>query len=94
MKIALIKGKEWFDKVNGNSYFSARVYVYDKMRLSRDMEMEKTIVLPFQYGYGQMYKQQSRVELEKLYGNDEYMIFDSYIDTGCNKKEVVSWGQE
>lgn len=38
--------KEWFDRVNGNSYFSAVV------TLNYKMEDEKTMLLPFQYGYG------------------------------------------
>lgn len=33
----------WFDRRNGNSYFSARVY---------DMSMRLLFVCPFQYGYG------------------------------------------
>jgi hypothetical protein len=35
--------KEWFDKVNGNSYWSARV---------EDIEKDITYIFPFQYGYG------------------------------------------
>ena len=35
--------KEWFDKVNGNSYWSARV---------EDIEKDITYVFPWQYGYG------------------------------------------
>jgi hypothetical protein len=35
--------KEWFDKVNGNSYWSARV---------EDIENDITYVFPWQYGYG------------------------------------------
>lgn len=40
-----IEGREWFDKVNGNSYFSARIWV----------DGEIVGVLPFQYGYGDQY---------------------------------------
>jgi len=36
-----IQTKEWFDKVNGNTYFSAEVH------MGNDLIM----VLPFQYGY-------------------------------------------
>ena len=35
--------KEWFDKVNGNSYFSVQI---------EDVEKDLTYKLPFQYGYG------------------------------------------
>ena len=42
-----IDAKEWRDTVNGQSYFSARVYF--------DGELET--VMPFQYGYENMYLQ-------------------------------------
>lgn len=45
-KSLFIEGREWFDKVNGNSYFSARVWV----------DGEIVGVLPFQYGYGDQYE--------------------------------------
>lgn len=35
--------KTWFDRVNGNSYFSARIY---------DLKNDLVAVVPFQYGYG------------------------------------------
>ena len=52
--------KEWFDKVNGNSYFSARIV------LNYGMPDEKTIALPFQYGYGDHYKSQAIRELSDI----------------------------
>jgi len=45
-----VQAKEWFDKVNGNSYFSAIVTInYGK-------KSEQTVILPFQYGYGDHYR--------------------------------------
>lgn len=41
-----IEGREWYDKINGNSYFSARIWV----------DGEVVGVLPFQYGYGDQYQ--------------------------------------
>jgi len=38
--------REWFDRINGNSYFTCAIYVDGK----------KVTVLPFQYGYGEHYK--------------------------------------
>ena len=37
-----VQTKEWFDRVNGNTYFSAEVF----------LGMDKIMSLPFQYGYG------------------------------------------
>lgn len=44
-----IQAREWFDKVNGNSYFSAIVTI------NYGMESEMEIKIPFQYGYGDHY---------------------------------------
>ena len=51
MKVKTIDviAKEWFDKANGNSYFSASVCVNFRM------ETQKDYSLPFQYGYGDHY---------------------------------------
>ena len=45
-----IQAKEWFDKVNGNSYFSGIITV------DFGLETEKTFKMPFQYGYGSQYE--------------------------------------
>ena len=52
-----VTAKEWFDKVNGNSYFSAQV------TLNYAMDDEQTIYLPFQYGYGEHYLTETVNEL-------------------------------
>ena len=41
-----ISCRQWFDKVNGNTYFSAYALADGKMVAS----------IPFQYGYGSYYK--------------------------------------
>jgi len=45
-----INAYEWFDKVNGNSYFAANVV------LNYGLKTEKEIKVPFQYGYGDHYR--------------------------------------
>lgn len=55
-----IQAKEWFDKVNGNSYFSANVTI------NFGMKTEKNIFLPFQYGYGSHYIDMAGKELLQL----------------------------
>ena|ERR1039458_3596242 len=44
-----IEAREWYDRQNGNSYFSARIWV--------DGEIVHT--LPFQYGYGDYFQQRA-----------------------------------
>jgi hypothetical protein len=42
-----IKGREWFDKVNGNSYHCVYISINNKL----------VITVPFTYGYGDAYIQ-------------------------------------
>ena len=55
-----INAREWFDKINGNSYFSAEIV------LNFGLKDVKTIKLPFQYGYGEQYEYASFEELKKV----------------------------
>mgnify|MGYP001436376872 CR=1 FL=1 len=74
--------KEWFDKVNGNSYWSARV---------EDIEKDITYVFPFQYGYGD----QSLQEVMKALNLSHYeheKVKHIKIEK-CLKKEVVEHGE-
>ena len=50
MKTIDIKALEWFDKVNGNSYFAGTVIVDYGMPTMREYKM------PYQYGYGSQYE--------------------------------------
>ncbi len=45
---------EWFDKVNGNSYFSVSAIL--TVFKTPNMVVNYKIVLPFQYGYGSHYE--------------------------------------
>ena len=51
MKIKTIdvNAKEWFDVVNGNSYFSGDI------TLNYGTKTQKELAMPFQYGYGNHY---------------------------------------
>jgi len=60
-----INAKEWFDKINGNSYFSGEIV------LNFGMKTEKTLFMPFQYGYGDHY-QEMAFELLQTFLNIEY----------------------
>lgn len=48
-----IQAKEWFDKINGNSYFAGIVTV------NFGLPTVKTFTMPFQYGYGSQYQQEA-----------------------------------
>ena len=53
-----IHAKQWFDKINGNSYFSARATI------TREDKSQQTYCIPFEYGYGDHYKDQMSRALE------------------------------
>ena len=48
-----VEARLWFDSINGNSYFTARVWVDGKWVLT----------LPFQYGYGNQYEYEANEQL-------------------------------
>ena len=54
-----VNGKHWFDKVNGNSYFSAEVVT------NYGQADAQTFILPFQYGYGDSYLYTALKELNE-----------------------------
>ena len=90
-----VKAKEWFDKVNGNSYFSGLITI------NFGMGNEETISMPFQYGYGNYYEQEAKYLLTELnyisnaentplslFCRDNGIIYRSYKQTNCKKKEL------
>ena len=75
--------KEWFDRINGNSYFSVQI---------EDIEKDITYKLPFQYGYGS----QSEFTVKKFLGwegfNSDLPIKFIKIEN-CLKREVIEHGK-
>ena len=93
MKISTldINAKEWFDKVNGNSYFSADVVI------NYGMKDSQTIKLPFQYGYGDHYQYMAIEELKKQGLTDKKYLHDlkhdgiivrANMQRNCRKKDL------
>jgi len=90
-----ITGLQWFDKVNGNSYFAARVLI------NAGYESERTVKVPYQYGYGDTYITESLHQLETdgllqvgetIYGmhtlKNMGIIVTSRKHTNCKKSEL------
>ena len=77
--------KEWFDKINGNSYFASQV---------EDIERDITYKFPFQYGYGS----QSEYVIERALGIKHELgkprIIEHKKIVDCKKREVDSFGQD
>lgn len=91
-----IQAKEWFDKINGNSYFAGIVTT------NYGMKDEQTFKMPFQYGYGSFYEQEAREILFNaglIPSKDGYalreqkIIVRSNIDRKCKKADVKAYGQ-
>lgn len=88
----IITAKEWFDKVNGNSYFAAKI------------ELEnKTLFIPFTYGYDETYLYKAIDLLKKgnylpttiqnfralkNYCNDNNIVLSYGIQRNCLKREL------
>lgn len=100
-----IQAKEWFDRVNGNSYFSARVTV------NYQLKGEQVLTIPFQYGYGDSYIQESMKTLidkgiikdaeNHKYGNEaiwnyarrKQIVLRYNKQANCTKKECKNFGE-
>ena len=59
MKTIDVQVKEWFDKTYGNSYFGGFITI------DYGTENQKQISLPFQYGYGDKYRDEAFKVLQK-----------------------------
>ena len=89
--------KEWFDKINGNSYFAGSVTI------NFSMKTEKNYTLPFQYGYGDHYRDEafSLLQNNKViplqenltsywqYYRDNNIIVRHNMQRNCRKKELM-----
>lgn len=96
MKTLDINTIEWFDKVNGNTYFASRLTVNygldetlkkEHVYSPSEYYEEKEFVLPFQYGYGS----QSEYEAVKTLKENGY--FPECKNTGlyrfCEENNII-----
>lgn len=88
-----VNAKEWFDKVNGNSYFAGIVTI------DYGTADEFSFMMPFEYGYGSYFEQEALNQLKKrgyvptcvntLYQvKDLGIILRSSIQRGCKRREL------
>tara|TARA_R110002020_G_scaffold209334_1_gene415290 strand:+ start:620 stop:877 length:258 start_codon:yes stop_codon:yes gene_type:complete len=75
--------KEWRDRINGNTYFSAQID-----------DIEKDVIYPIQFQYG--YGSQAEYTCKKFLGlkgfNSELPIKFITIPN-CKQKDVKQWGK-
>ena len=65
-----IQAKEWFDKINGNSYFSGRI------TLNYGTKTEKVLYMPFQYGHGEHYLTVASDLLDSVLPDQKDLLFE------------------
>ncbi len=93
-----IQGKEWFDKVNGNSYNAVQVFV------NYGMKNAFSFSIPFQYGYGNYFEQSAIEHLEaagvidkdtfrELRYNGKIEVNSSKVEK-CLQRDVKRFGLE
>jgi hypothetical protein len=93
--------KEWFDRINGNSYLSA------KLTINYGMKDQRVYAIPFQYGYGSAPELEAAIILtskEKIkaeryiplsyFCRENGIIYRYGKQENCKKKDVISFGQE
>lgn len=76
--------KEYFDKVNGNSYFSTRI---------EDVENDRMYILPFQYGYGTQSEHETKKVIKCFNKNVSWNDIKFIKVDRCLKREVKQHGQ-
>ncbi len=101
LKTVDLTTKEWFDKMYGNTYFAVR------MVLNYGMEDAKTVLLPFQYGYGSHsehmafkalikagYLKADEMNSPSRYFRENKIIYRYQKHENCLQKDVKNWGKE
>lgn len=78
-----VNSLEWFDKVNGNSYFAGTI------KVNFGMENEHRIYMPFQYGYGSQDEQEAKAELIKAGFIPEKTIGYYGLSTYCRENGII-----
>ena len=93
-----INCKEWFDRINGNSYFAGEIV------LNYGTKKEETFIMSFQYGYGNYYIDEAKKQLTEHnyiscnYGQDLWsfckdnnIILRTSKEENCLKRELKKY---
>lgn len=82
IKSILVIGKRWFDKINGNTYCSSRVYINGEFSFS----------VPYEYGYERFYEQRAQEIMKERGMLPDIEIYPSGILEPfwqyCNRKKI------
>lgn len=78
-----IQAKEWFDEINGNSYFSGTI------TLNYLLDNEETFLMPFQYGYGSSYKCEAQKTLNQFNKISSNFVEYQSLYTYCKENNII-----
>jgi hypothetical protein len=82
-----IEGRLWFDKINGNTYFSNRIWINGKV----------TFEMPMEYGYEEMYVHRA---IEYLHGRGYFVgekvpsVWEIRDEMGIHFYKVATYGKK
>lgn len=91
MKTIDVHTKEWWDKVNGNTYFASLVTI------DFGLPTEKQIKIPYQYGYGSCHEQEAIKAINEEYKTNynhlwqvknDGIILRVWVKDKCKKSEL------
>jgi hypothetical protein len=89
-KLYTVITKEWFDRINSNSYCAVRIY--------NNSTGNVIAYLPFGHGYGNYGEQRAREWLEKHRPTLKMVYLSERAIAekieGCLKRDVIAWGKE
>lgn len=81
LKTIDVNAKEWFDKVNGNSYFSGVI------TLNYGMVDQEIMILPRQYGYGDHYIDMAKAQLTEH--NKISPVHTQSLRRYCGENDII-----
>jgi hypothetical protein len=91
-----INAKEWFDRINGNSYFAGSIV----LNFGQDSEIE--FFMEFQYGYGDYYIQKAmEILYDRMLVGSKYttelknrgIILRTNMQRNCKKRELMEYNK-
>ena len=83
-KSVFIEGRLWFDKVNGNTYFSNRVWVDGKI----------AFIMPMEYGYDLQFMHRALQELKERGYTDTARAYELRDEQGINLYYSEAYGKK
>lgn len=88
LKTIDVQTLEWFDKVNGNTYFASTI------TLNLGMQNETTLYNEFQYGYDSSHAYKAFAKVKEFFGIDKDVnlsdyCYDNNIITRTSKKSAL-----